>query len=101
MTFEAGTFYELRSNVMYFTGKDVENAKEIKLTRGEIVLCSDIIPMRKGEEGRGKYARLLLHSDGANFVLFHRLSRHGRGAGEWREVNPMIVLAKADALPTL
>jgi hypothetical protein len=99
--FEPETYYELRSNELFFTGKDVENSNEVKLVREEIVLCTEIISRRAGHNGRGKYARLLLRRDGGEFVLFHRLSRFDRGAGQWREVNPMIVLALADQLPTL
>lgn len=104
IVFEPGGYYELRSNVLLYSGKDVENwssKSDFKLRRGEIVLCTGIVSMRYGEQGRGKYARLVVASDGGEWILFHRLSRHSRGAGEWREVNPMIVLAKADALPTL
>jgi hypothetical protein len=99
--FEPETYYELRSNELFFTGKDVENSDEIKLVREEIVLCTEIISRRAGHNGRGKYARLVLRRGADEVVLFHRLSRFDRGSGQWREVNPMIVLALADQLPTL
>lgn len=104
LVFQPDTYYELRSNVLIFSGNDVENWKiktEFKLTRGEIVLCTEIIPMRNGAQGRGRYARLVHRQDEHEWVLYHRLSRLDRGQGQWNEVNPMIVLALADRLPTL
>lgn len=103
MIFTPDTYYELRSNVLIFSGKDVENTKlkEIKLTRNGVVLCTEICRARVGGQGRGRYARFLHRQDGVDLVLFHRISRFNIGAGEWREVNPMIVLALADQLPTL
>jgi hypothetical protein len=101
LIFEAEHYYELRSNELHFSGKDVENSGEFKLSRGSIVLCTQIISARKGEKGRGRYARLLVRRGENDIVLFHRLSRYSRGAGQWREVNPMVVVATADQLPTI
>jgi hypothetical protein len=44
---------------------------------------------------------LLWRSEGKDIILYHRLSKLKRGPGEWREVNPMLVIAKADELPVV
>jgi hypothetical protein len=96
-------YYKLRSNVLLFSGQDVENwslKSDFKLRRGEIVLCTAIVT-RVGGQGRGKYAKLLVRSDGDEWTLYHRVSRNNVGNAQWDEVNPMIVLAMADRLPTL
>lgn len=103
VVFEPGLYYELRSNVLLFSGQDVENwslKSDFKLRRKEIVLCTGFVT-RVGGQGRGKYVKFLVRSDDAEWTLYHRVSRLNVGSGQWIEVNPMIVLALADRLPTL
>ena len=73
----------------------------LDLYREDIVLCTEIVHRSHGYRGRGRYATLLHLRDGQNVVLRHRVSSYGRGSGNWEEVNPMMVLALADQLPTL
>lgn len=98
---EEGAYYELRGAQIEFTGQEIEGAKKHWLRQGDIVLCTEIVKGRVGGQGRGRYARLLFRDEDGELVLWHRVSRLNRGAGNWREVNPMIVLAKSGSLPTL
>jgi hypothetical protein len=98
---EPDTYYELRGAQIEFSGADIEGAKKHWLRQGDIVLCTEIVKLRVGGEGRGRYAKLLFRDDEGDLVLWFRVSRFNRGAATWREVNSMIVLAKADVLPTL
>jgi len=103
MIFTADTYFQLRSRNLVFDAQDVAGTHEIgarTLRRDDIVLCKDIV-YRKGGRGRGKYARLLYLEDGESLVLFHRVSKFGRGAGNWEELNPMMTLALAGEIPTL
>ena len=101
MILKEGVYYQLRSPYLTWTDTDVEDEKRLTLRREDVVLCTAIVH-RSGKSGRGRYARFLHQdADGETRVLFHRVSRTGRGAGEWSELNPMIVLARAAELPTL
>jgi hypothetical protein len=98
--FEPENYYRLRSRTFIFDGADVDEVKQLVLHRDAVVLCTEIA-FRSGEKGRGRYARLLYQRDDETFVLFHRVSKFNRGAGEWEELNPMLALAMAGEIPTL
>ena len=93
-SFEAETYYELRSR--HHKVKIAGTSDEFyELKRGDIVLCAS-----EGTNA-GQFGVFLFFRDpdGEQFTFFHRTSRFRRGAGNWRAVNPMVVIAKADQLP--
>ena len=100
MILKEGVYYQLRSPSLTYTDTDVEDEKRFTLRREDVVLCTAIVH-RSGKSGRGRYARFLHQdADGETHTLFHRVSRTGRGRGDWNELNPMVVLARAEDLPT-
>jgi hypothetical protein len=94
--FASETYYKLLSRTLTLDGEKAP----IELRGEDIVLCSEIV-FRSGSRGRGRYARLLHQRDDETLVLFHRISGHGRGAGTWEELNPMMALAMTGEIPTL
>lgn len=92
--FAEDVYYELRSPRLQLLKAD-EN-KQVWKRRGDIFLCIGIIA-----QGRKRYA-VLVHQneDGDHETFRHRVSRYTRGKGEWRELNPMMVVALADRLPS-
>ena len=95
-----GTFYECREETTFYI-EDVENYPvAVPLKNGDVVWCKEIVH-RKGGRGRGRYAKLLHHrgEHHPRVVLYHRVSSFDRGAGDWEELNEMLVLALADTLP--
>lgn len=96
-----GFYYQLRSPHWKFLKGEVEGRKRYELKREDVVLCADIV-RRDGVNGRGRYAKLLHQTDdGDTISLFLRVSRSSRPPGTWRELNPMLVIALADKIPTL
>ena len=67
------------------------------LYRGDLVICIGI------DVTKGKRYAVLWHQDEneQQVGLLHRVSRWNRGAGEWTELNPMVVIALSDKLPTI
>jgi hypothetical protein len=103
---KADTYYRHKcrpGNPLLFTVQDVENYPvAVPLSRDDIVYCDGFVT-REGSKGRGRYARLLTHRGGEHdkVVLFYRVSRNNRGQASWQELNPMLVIALADEIPTL
>ena len=89
-------YYQLRSPSLLLSVAD-DNTRFCSLKRGDYVLCMGTTYVDR------KRCAVLLHQteEGETVHLLHRVSRFGRGKGEWREVNPMLVIALADRLPTL
>ncbi len=102
VTFMPGLYYRHLSQPgesTLFLVYDVENYPvAVPLGNNEIVYC-DAIVRRQGGKGRGLYARLLNKRGEHEVVLYHRVSRNHIGAGDWEEVNPMVVLALCENLP--
>jgi hypothetical protein len=74
-----------------------DSKKSFKLRRMDAVLCIGITYV-----DRRRYAVLSHQTEDEEVLqLLHRVSRFNRGRGEWRELNPMLVIALADKIPTL
>ena len=104
MTFEVDHYYMLEAlpgHHHVFGVGDVENWRTcVPLANGEVVVCAGFVH-RSGKQGRGRYAKLHHQRGDKRVVLYLRVSRKDSGAGTWREIAPLEVLALADVLPTL
>lgn len=95
MIFEEDHYYQLRSMTLELPIADTE--KTFRLRREDAVLCIGVTTQQ-----RKRYAVLLHQDEGGETVhLMHRVSRFNRGRGEWRELNPMLVVALSDQIPSL
>ena len=103
---EADTYYEyvcVPGNPMVFDIQDVDNYPvAVPLGHKDVVFCDGFIT-RDGSRGRGRYAKLLTNRGGEHdrVVLYYRVSRNNRGQAAWRHLNPMLVLASAEKLPSV
>jgi len=69
----------------------------------EIVYCDGFVTRATTLTGGRyvRYVRLLHRRDPAreDVVLYLPVTRNNKSRGHWRELNPMVVLARADELP--
>jgi len=91
--FAEDVYYELRSPRLQLF--EADSGKAVWKRRGDIFLCIGVLTERR------KSYVILVHQneDGDHETYRHRVSRYSRGKGEWRELNPMMVVALADRLP--
>lgn len=89
-------YYQLRSPSLLLSVADSDAV--CLLARGNYVLCIGLTTI----DG-ARFAILLYNNEatGDEKRLLNRVSSFGRGKGEWRELNPMMVVALADVLPVL
>lgn len=86
---EQGHYYELRSRVLSVLVAGTP--KPYVISRGDIVLCGRFC---SNDQVRGMIMRFK-QEDGEEINLFQTCSRYRRTAGNWREVNPMMIIALA------
>jgi len=94
LVFETDKYYELRSRHLEVLIGGTRDKH--RLERHDRVVCKGF-----ATQDLGRYAMLYFRKDDENMCLFHRVSRFNRGSGNWREMNPMLVIAMADQLPTV
>jgi len=94
LALKKAVYYELRSR--HLDVKIAGTQDKFVLKRGNIVLCIGFAR----ELGRQAILRFQ-QEDGEVLSLFHTVSRFNRGSGNWRELNPMMVIALADEIPIL
>lgn len=91
LAFKKGVYYQLRSRHLDVTLAGTQD--KFTLKREDVVLCIGFAR----HLGRQAFLRFQ-QEDGEVLSLFHFVSRFNRGAGNWRELNPMLVIAMADKI---
>ena len=91
LAFKKSTYYQLRSR--HLDTKIAGTQDKFTLKREDVVLCIGFA------RERGRMAILRFQQeDGEVLSLFHTVSRFNRGSGNWRELNPMLVISMADKI---
>jgi hypothetical protein len=100
VSFTPGAFYHSLSTT-FIPVTDVEDYPTCLSLGGNDVIWCERIVFRKGARGRGHYAKCRVRRSEhyPSVVFYHRVSKNRIGAGDWEEVNEMMVLALADVLP--
>lgn len=97
MKFEVDKFYELMVlESVLNTDIDAEiPGAEAGFRVGMVARCVGF-EFRKVRKSRGRYAKLTTMIDGKVVAFYERVSKNDIGRGAWLELEPLVVLARAE-----
>jgi len=94
VSFREGAFYVCRWGVS-IPPADLESDTFVTgIESGDYVCCQAIV-RRSGGKGRGLYAKLKVYRGQDRFIAFHRVSKNHIGAGAWKELELLTIVALA------
>lgn len=94
MKFEVGHFYE-SVLVKEISAVNCDLCRVVEIRVGQVIRC-ERFEFRKLGRSHGRYARLTTVRDGKVFAFYERVSSNDIGSGTWVELEPLVVLARAE-----